>query len=204
MARWVQVVSLALLVFSPAGAPVRAQGAAGATRIVVFDPEAMWALTEVGKKYSQDLTVARDTLQGNIDKKKSEIDAIKDRLRRQQAGPGDDKTAQMQRDVQNKAIELNRLTDDATREMKVQLDEVQNRFQQMLLETIGAYGKEKNFALIFEKGAIAYASPAIDITQDLIAKFNNMHKAGAPSSPKPQPKKSPETPKRPSKPPGRT
>jgi len=36
-------------------------------KIGVFDPETIWKLTEVGKKYNQDLNDARDRLQGDID-----------------------------------------------------------------------------------------------------------------------------------------
>jgi len=200
---WIPVV-IGCLAGLAAGGPVRAQSApaAGAAKIGVFDPDAMWKTTEAGKKFNQDLTDARDKLQANIDKKQAEIDAIKDRLRQQQ-GLSDDKAAQMQRDVQTKAIELNRLTDDATREMKTQLNDTQNRFQQMLVSVIEAYGKEHNFTLILEKGAVVYSAPSVDITQDLVVKFNAMHKAGAASTPGPQPRKSPERPKASPKPPGR-
>src|SRR5207247_11146602 len=175
-------------------APLPAQ-VVEAPRIGVFDPETVWKLTEVGKKYNQDLNEARDRLQGEIDKKQSEIDAVRDRLRQQQASLSEDKASQMQKDIQNKTIELNRLQDDATREMKSQLSDVQNRFQQMLMDTLEIYGKEKNFTLIFNKGVVDYNSPQVDVTQDLIQKFNEMHKPTSAPAAKPQPKKPPEKPK---------
>ena len=165
-------------------------------KVGVFDPETVWKLTEVGKKYNQDLNDARDRLQAEIDKKQAEIDAIKDKLRQQQQSLSEDKAAQMQKDIQNRMIELNRLNDDATREMKSQLSDVQNRFQQMLVETLEVYGKEKNFTLVLDKSVIAYNSPQIDVTQDLIQKFNEMHKVSAmPAASKPPAKKPAEKPK---------
>jgi len=165
-------------------------------KVGVFDPETVWKLTEVGKKYNQDLNDARDRLQAEIDKKQTEIDALKDKLRQQQQTLSEDKAAQMQKDIQNKMIELNRLNDDATREMKSQLNDVQNRFQQMLVETLEIYGKEKSFTLVLDKSVIAYSSPQIDVTQDLIQKFNDMHKAAAlPATGKTQPKKPSDKPK---------
>jgi outer membrane protein len=175
-------------------APVGAQQAEPA-RIGVFDPETVWKLTEVGKKYNADLSEARDKLQAEIDRKQAEIDAARDKLRQQQASLSDDKASQMQKDIQNRMIELNRLNDDATREMKSQLGEVQNRFQQMLVDTVEAFGKEKNFTLILNKGVIDYNAPAIDVTQSLIQKFNEMHKAPPSPVAKAQPKKTPEKPK---------
>ena len=193
MPRWMSV-PLALLVLMTGTAPVGAQQAEPA-RIGVFDPETVWKLTEVGKKYNADLSEARDKLQAEIDRKQAEIDAARDKLRQQQASLSDDKASQMQKDIQNRMIELNRLNDDATREMKSQLGEVQNRFQQMLVDTVEAFGKEKNFTLILNKGVIDYNAPAIDVTQSLIQKFNEMHKAPPAPVAKAQPKKTPEKPK---------
>lgn len=202
MPRWIWG-PLALLMVTLGTAPLPAQPAEP-LKIGVFDPETIWKITEVGKKYNQDLNEARDRLQGDIDKKQAEIDALRDKLRQQQASLSEDKASQMQKDIQNKTIELNRLQDDATREMKSQLSDVQNRFQQMLVNTLEVFGKEKNFTLILNKGVIDYNSPQIDITQDLIQKFNDMHKAPtAPAASKPQPKKAPEKPKETPKPPGR-
>ena len=193
MPRWM-CASLALLVLILGAAPLRAQQPEP-IRIGVFDPESVWKLTDVGKKYNQDLNDARDKLQTDIDKRQAEIDSLRDKLRQQQATLSDDKASQMQKDIQNKTIELNRFTDDATREIKSQLSEVQNRFQQMLVDTLEVYGKEKNFTLILDKTVIAYNSPQIEITQDLIQKFNEKHKAPPSPAAKPQPKKTPEKPK---------
>jgi outer membrane protein len=194
MPRWLcgPLVCL-LLTFGATSLPAQP---AETPKVGVFDPETVWKLTEVGKKYNQDLNDARDRLQAEIDKKQAEIDALKDKLRQQQQSLSEDKAAQMQKDIQNKMIELNRLNDDATREMKSQLNDVQNRFQQMLVETLEVYGKERNFTLVLDKSVIAYNSPQVDVTQDLIQKFNDMHKAAAlPATGKAQPKKTPEKPK---------
>ena len=193
MPRWMMMpLAFALLVLgiAPAGAQL-----AEPVRIGVYDQETVWKLTDVGKKSNADLSEARDKLQGEIDKKQAEIDAMRDKLRQQQASLSDDKAAQMQKDIQNRVIELNRLNDDATREMKSQLGEVQNRFAQMLSDTVEAFGKEKNYTLILNKGVIDYNAPQIDVTQSLIQKFNEMHKAPPSTTAKPQPKKTPDKPK---------
>jgi hypothetical protein len=63
--------------------------------------------------------------------------------------------------------------------MKYQLGEVQGRFQEMLVKTIETFGKEKGFTLIMNKGVVDYASGSVDISQDLLAKFNEMNKVPA-------------------------
>ncbi len=159
-------------------------------KIGVFDPETVWKTTEVGKKYNQDLSDARDRLQASIDKKNQEIEALVEKLRQQQASLSDDKAQQMQKDIQNKRVELGRMNEDATSEMKQKLSEVQGRFQQMLLDTVETYGKEKSFTMILNKAVVDYNSEQVDITQDLIAKFNDVNKVQAAAASKPADKKS--------------
>jgi len=168
-----------------------AQAQTETVRIGIFDPETVWRLTDVGKRYNQDLSEARDRLQGTIDKKSEDAEAMKAKLRQQQHSLSEEKQQQMQKDIQNRLIDLNRMQDDATREMKQQLTDVQNRFQQMLLDTLQTFGKEKGFTLILNNGVIDYAAPQIDVTQDLIAKFNEMHKVPAASTGKSPSKQTP-------------
>jgi Skp family chaperone for outer membrane proteins len=184
------VVVIALLVPSLAAA----QGET--TKIGVFDPEVLWKQTEVGKKNNQDLSAARDRLQAQIDKKTEDIEALKSRLRQQQQSLSDDKINEMKKDIAARQTELERLNEDATKEMKYQLGEVQGRFQEMLMKTLDAFGKEKGYAVIFNRGIVDYSSSAIDVTQDLITKFNEMHK---PTATPPGPAKKPEAGKEPPK-----
>ncbi|MBI4169426.1 MAG: OmpH family outer membrane protein [Acidobacteria bacterium] len=196
--RWRFAPALLLTLGVLCGA-ARAQGSGDQTRIGVFDPETLWKLTEVGKRYNADLTEARDRLQAEIDRKSQELEDLKDKLRQQQASLSEEKIQQIQKEILNKRTELDRMNEDATKEMKFQLNDVQSRFQQMLVETVEIYGKEKNLALILNKGVIDYNAPQVDITQDLIARFNAMHKAPAPSTAKAPARKAPEKPKEPPK-----
>jgi Skp family chaperone for outer membrane proteins len=145
-------------------------------RVGVFDPESVWRLSNVGRDYNETLSNAANKLQDRIESKQQEIEGLVDKLRQQQASLSEDKVQAMQKDVQTKRIELDRLNTDAKREMNDQLNEIQGRFQRMLIETIQALGKEENFTVILSLEVVGYSAPRADITQDLIAKFNEMHK----------------------------
>jgi Skp family chaperone for outer membrane proteins len=146
-------------------------------KIGVFDLERLWKETEVGKKYNKDLSDSHDRFQSGIEKKQQEIEALVDKLRQQQASLSDDKAQQMQKDIQNKRVELNRMSEDADREMKQQVGDLQGRFQAMVVDTVEAYGKEKTFTLILNKAVVDYFADRVDITQDLVGKFNEINKA---------------------------
>jgi Skp family chaperone for outer membrane proteins len=131
MPRFIPAVC-AVLTLSLFGASVaRAQGET--MKIGVFDPEVLWKQTGVGKKYNQDLSAARDRLQSQVDKKTEEVETTKSKLRQQQQTLSDDKVTEMKKDIVNKRTDLDRLNEDATKEMKYQLSEVQGRFQEMLV-----------------------------------------------------------------------
>jgi Skp family chaperone for outer membrane proteins len=186
----------AVLTLSVLGASAaRAQGEA--MKIGVFDPEVLWKQTDIGKKYNEDLSVARDRLLAQIDKKTEELQTTRSKLRQQQQTLSVDKVTEMQQYILSKETELDRLNEDATKEMKFQFGQFQGRFQEMLTKTLDAFGKEKGYALILTRGAVVYSASSIDIDQYLIAKFNEMNKP--PASTTATPPRKPEAGKEPPK-----
>jgi Skp family chaperone for outer membrane proteins len=145
-------------------------------RIGVFDPELVWRQTVVGKQYNRELSAARDHLQTGIDEKQQGLEALRSKLRQEQASLNDSRIQQMQKEILNKKTELDRLNEDATKEMKFHLADVQTRFQEMLIRTLDVFGDEHGLTLILNKGVIDYNAPSADVTQKLIAKFDEMHK----------------------------
>jgi len=191
MSRW--------LIMGPTVLALAVTAAAAQTepmKIGVFDPEVLWKQTEVGKKANQDLSTSRDRLQAQIDKKQDELEALKSRLRQQQTSLSEDKINEMKKDIIGKQTDLDRLNEDSTKEMKYQLGEVQSRFQEMLVRTLETFGREKGFTLILNRGVVDYSASSVDISQDLIAKFNEMNKvqaapAGSTKKPADAPKEAP-------------
>jgi len=139
MSRFILPIVLALGLLRPTVAVAQGE----TSKIGVFDPEVLWKQTEVGKKFNQDLSAARDRFQAQIDKKQEDMEALKSRIRQQQQSLSEDKINEMKKDVIAKQTELERLNEDSTKEMKYQLGEAQSRFQEMIMKTLDAYGKEK-------------------------------------------------------------
>jgi Skp family chaperone for outer membrane proteins len=193
MHRWLApVLVVSALLLAPTTAPAQGEP----IKIGVFDPEVLWKQTEMGKKYNQDLSAARDRLQAQIDKKQQELEDLKSRLRQQQASLSEDKVNDMKKDILAKQTELDRLNEDATKEMKYQLGEIQGHFQEMLVRTLETYGKEKGYTLILNRGVVDFSAPGVDVSQDMIARFNEMNKVPAQA---PAAAKKPDAPKDPSK-----
>ena len=191
MSRWMIMVPTVLAL-----AVTAAAAQTEPMKIGVFDPEVLWKQTEVGKKANLDLSAARDRLQSQIDKKQDELEALKSRLRQQQTSLSEDRVNEMKKDILGKQTDLDRLNEDSTKEMKYQLGEVQSRFQEILVRTLETFGREKGFTMILNRGVVDYSAPSVDISQDLIVKFNEMNKvqaaaAGATKKPADAPKEAP-------------
>ncbi|HKQ98273.1 MAG TPA: OmpH family outer membrane protein [Candidatus Polarisedimenticolia bacterium] len=191
MSRWLNVIAtVPVLAFAVSAASAQAEP----MKIGVFDPEILWKQTEVGKKYNQDLSAARDRLQASFEKKQDDIEALKSKIRQQSASLSEDRLNDMKKELLARQTELERLNEDSTKELKYQLGEVQGRFQEMLVRTLETYGREKGFTMILNRGVVDYSAAGVDISQDLLAKFNEMHKAqaaGAPPAKKPGDAKEP-------------
>jgi Skp family chaperone for outer membrane proteins len=128
-----KVLTSALLVAGFTGA---ALGQSEGIRIGVFDSQAIWQQTEEGKKIQSQLASFRDTKISEINAKEAELNKLKEKLREQEVSLSDDKRNQMLKDIDQKSIDLKRLNDDATREMKAQLGDSQDQFQKELVEVV--------------------------------------------------------------------
>ena len=174
-------------------------------RIGVFDSQPVWQQTEEGKKMQAQLAAFRDTKLAEINSRETELNKLKEKLRSQEASLSDDKKNQMVKEIDQKTIDLKRLNDDASREMQSQFGDSRDLFQKELFEVVEALGKEKKYTLILEKSIVVYNDGAVDITPEVVAKFNQMFKGEAPASkakearPPTEPKKpAPEAGKKPS------
>src|SRR4029434_5906752 len=135
----------------------------------------------------------RDTKISEINAKETELNKLKDKLREQEVSLSDDKRTQMLKDIDQKSIDLKRLNDDATREMKAQLGDSQDQFQKELVEVVTALGKDKKYLLILERAIVVYNDAVVDVTGEVIAKFNQMYKGSPQASPAGKPGTKPET-----------
>lgn len=147
-------------------------------RIGVFDSQAVWQQTEEGKKFQAQLASFRDGKIAEIGARETELGKLKDKLREQEVSLSDEKRNQMLKDIDQKTIDLKRLNDDATREMKAQLSDSQDQFQKELVEVVTALGKEKKYLVILEKSIVVYNDTVADVTGEVIAKFNQLYKGG--------------------------
>lgn len=125
---------------------------------------------------------------------------MEQKLADQGASLADDKKDALQKQYQEKAIAFKRFQDDAQRALeeaqKKELEELQKR----VMPVISQIGKERGFTLVFNKfqSGLVFADESVDITDDVLKRFNTMvavpAAASAPSAQTAQPKPTPKKP----------
>ena len=173
-------------------------------RIGVFDSQPVWQQTEEGVRMRTTLETYRDKKQAEFNTREAELNTLKEKLRSQEVSLSDDKKNQMLKEIDQKTIDLKRLGDDVSRDLQSRFSEARDQFQKELFDVVEALGKEKKYTLILEKSIVVYNDSAVDITPEVVAKFNQLFKGGTAATPASREKESkPQTdPKKPGAEPG--
>ena len=93
----------------------------------------------------------------------------------------EDKLAEMQKQLADKRISIQRYAQDAEREIGEARDRELMALEAKIKPVIDALGKEMGLAAIFNKfeSGLVYASDAIDVTETVIKRFNEANPAPA-------------------------
>jgi len=156
------VLSLAL--------PVAAQGLS----IAVIDVQRVVTESDPGKQALQKLKALQDA---KIDEGRSlqqNLAGLQEQMAKQRFTLSEERLAEMSKQLEDGQIALQRFQDDAERE----LDEARRRelggLEGRIIPVINQVGSERGYTLIFNKfqSGLVYADDAVDITDEVIRRFN--------------------------------
>lgn len=145
---------------------------ASPVRIGVVDQDKVLNESLEGKRLKENLQKLRDSKAAEIAAKEKEIKSLQDELLNAQLSLSSDKRQEIARQLKRKRIEYERLNDDATSEFQDAANMAQARLVRIFREIIDKYGTEKGYTVIFEKNTLYYAADAVDVTDDMLARFN--------------------------------
>jgi outer membrane protein len=160
-------------------APMFAQNAPA--RIAVIDVQKVLTQSTAGKAAYDKLKKMQDD---RVEKAKSmndEMTKLDQDISTKRLSLSEDKLADMQKQLADKRISLQRFTQDADREMGEARDRELQALEAKIKPVIDALGKEMGIAVIFNKfeSGLVYASEAVDITDTVIQRFNAANPAPA-------------------------
>lgn len=182
MRRSTIVWGLALLFALPAAAQMPAG------KVGIFDSSIVFDRSQHGQALKAEIERLRDLRLKEIGDRQDELSKLQQEMRTKELTFNDDKRAEMMQRINQKQIELQRMNDDASREVQAEFNKAQQKLQKELIQVVEALGKEGSYTLIVEKGLTLYASPDIDVTGLVLDKFNQMFPTAAEAKAPPAPK----------------
>lgn len=163
------IVTLAGAVALPAAAQT------AVPKIAVIDVQKLVVESAAGKEAQGRVKKVIDAKQADSEKLQKELQALQQRLTDQGPSMTDDKRDQLNKEYQEKGISYKRFQDDAQREVQEAQQKELAELEKRVLPVINQVGKEKGYTLIFNKyapGMLVYADDSVDITDEVLRRFN--------------------------------
>lgn len=166
-----------MMLASAAALPVGAQTAAApiVPKVAVIDVQRLVVESAAGKEAQGRIKKVVDARQVEADKLQKELQAMQQKLSDQGPSMSDEKRDQLNKEYQEKGIAFKRFQDDAQRQVQEAQQKELNELERRVIPVINQVGKEKGYTLIFNKyapGMLVYADDQVDITEDVLHRFN--------------------------------
>ena len=156
-------------------APVFAQTAAPG-RMAVIDVQRVLNTSVAGKAAQDRLKKVQDDKMARAAKMQEEMKSLDSEINTKKLSLSEDKLADLQKQLADRQVALQRYGQDADKELGEARDKELLTLENKIKPVIDQIGKEMGLAVIFNKfeSGLVYASDAIDITDSVIKKFNEV------------------------------
>jgi outer membrane protein len=161
--------------------PALAQSSAPA-RVAVIDVNKVLSSSSAGKAAAAKLKQLQEDKMARAQKLDEEIKQLDSDINTKKISLSEEKLADMQKQLSDKRIAMQRFAQDADRELQEAQARVMQDLNVKIMPVVDQIGKEMGLAAIFNKfeSGLIYASDAIDITDVVVKRFNDAQ--GAPAA----------------------
>jgi len=168
------------------------------TKIAIIHVQNAILQTKDGQKAAADLTATFNPRQQELEKRRSQLTALQEQLRKGSATMSDDAKTKLMRDIDATTTRVNRDTQDA----QTDLDEAQGKVMQELggkmMAVLEKYATQNGFAVVLDvsnpQTPVLWAASAVDITNDIVKLYDQAYPgtaAAAPAVPAAKPAQTP-------------
>ena len=143
-------------------------------KIAIVDIQLIMQQSKAGVKAVGELETLQKNSISKVQAKKSEVEKLAADINKQKASLSQTALQNKNIELNKKSVELERLQNDLNAEFQntyaMKVEEVARELEPVLND----YAKEKGFDIVFIKqpGVMAYASDTVDITSDVISRFD--------------------------------
>lgn len=149
--------------------------AAAQATVAVIDVQRVVTDSDPGKESLQRLMTLQNEKIEEGRNLQTELTALREQFNKQRLTLSEQKLEEMTGQIEDKTIALQRFEDDAKRSIEEARRTALGRLEQQIMPIINEIGKDRGLTLIFNKfqdSGIIYADDAIDITDEVIRRFN--------------------------------
>lgn len=139
------------------------------------------ALNEVeeGKAAKARLKAEFDQKQKMIDEKKTEFDRLRADLEKQAVVMSDEARKEKQADLEKRGMELQGFFVQLQKELSDREREATRGIFDKMHAIVKEIADAEGLSMVVQAEALVYATPSLDVTNDLVRRYNARHKAGA-------------------------
>ena len=152
------------------------RGAAGGRQanLAVIDVQRVVTESDPGKEAIQKLKTLSDAKVAEGQTLQQNLAALQEQFNKQRFTVSEERLAEMNKELEDGSIAIRRFEDDAKRELEEARRRELGGLEQKILPIINEIGQERGYTLIFNKfqSGLVYADEAVDITDDVIRRFN--------------------------------
>jgi len=154
-------------------------------RVAVIDVQRVLASSVPGKAAYERLKKMQDDRMARAAKMDEEVKTLENDMNSKKLSLSEDKVNEMAKSISDKKINMQRYAQDADREVTEARDKELAALEAKIKPVIDSIGKEMGLAAIFNKfeSGLVYASEAIDITESVIKRFDEVSGGGAAKKP---------------------
>jgi outer membrane protein len=161
------------------------------TKVAIIHIQQAIVSTKDGQKAQQDLGAKFGPKRSELEKKKSQIDAMTEQLRKGSATMSDDAKNKMAKDIDTLNKEMTRGGEDYDAEVQQEEGKVMNVLGQQMLDVVGKYAAQNGFAMVLDisnQQTVLWADPSVNITAECIKLYDQAHPGAGAAPPAAAPK----------------
>ncbi len=141
-----------------------------------------------GKQASAKVQALQQRKVAELNERQKAAQALQEKLDKSGAVMSEAARVDLTKQVERAQVDMQRATQDAQAEVQELQQQLQEEFQRRIAPIIEVVGKERGLYYIFNgpDSGLVWADAALDITADVVKKFDAAMKAAPPAAPKPQ------------------
>lgn len=150
--------------------------AAAQAKVSVIDVQRVVTESDPGKEVMQRLRSLTEAKAQQGQSLQQELATLQDQFNKQRFTVSEARQAEMQKGIEDKQIAIRRFQDDAQREVAEAQRRELGSLEERIMPIIDQIGKEQGLTMIFNKfqSGLVYADETIDITDEVIRRFNRV------------------------------